>query len=198
MISYLEQSPAPATNPLSPWGSELSGWSNTGKAPWPYQLKSGDDKFELSLEQNDNEYLVKQGDSENRIILMANAPGELTYSSQGIRKTCRYKVVAGEIFIRLDSEYFCFEDCTHKAAEAQDGAGSGQIKASMDGAIIDVQAEIGMRVEKGQTLVILEAMKMEHPLKSDVNGTVEAVNVTQGDQVKLRQLLVSVTPDEEV
>lgn len=196
MISYLEQSPSRTASQLSPWGNELSGWSNTGKAPWPYQLKSGEDKFDLSLEQNENEYLIKQGDNETRIVLMGNVPGVLTYSEQGVRKTCRYKVVGGQIFIRLESEYFCFEDCTHQAAEAQDGSGSGKIKASMDGAIIEVQAEVGMKVEKGQTLVILEAMKMEHPLKSDVNGIVKAVNVAQGDQVKLRQLLVNVTPDK--
>ncbi len=196
MISYLEQSPAASTQQLSPWGNELAGWSNTGKAPWPYQLKSGDEKFNLTLEQNENEYFIKQGENELCLILMANQPGTLIYSEQDVRKSCRYKVDGSQIFMRIDSEYFCFEDCTHKAAEAQDGAGSGQIKASMDGAIIDVQAEVGAKVEKGQTLVILEAMKMEHPLKSDVDGTVEAVNVSQGDQVKLRQLLVSVSPDE--
>jgi geranyl-CoA carboxylase alpha subunit len=196
MISYLEQGPEQSANQLSPWGGELSGWSNTGKAPWPYQLKSGDDKFELTLEQNENDYLIKHGDDETRLVLMANQPGTLIYSENGVRKSCRYKVAGGQIFIRLNSEYFCFEDSTHKAAETQDGAGSGQIKASMDGAIIEVMAEPGARVEKGQTLVILEAMKMEHPLKSDVDGVVEAVNVSQGDQVKLRQLLVNVKPDE--
>ena len=196
MISYLEQSPAPAASRLSPWGGELSGWSNTGKAPWPYQLKSDDTKFELTLEQNGNEYRIKQGDNDTRLVLMAKQPCKLVYSENGVRRSCRFKLADGQIFIRLESEYFCFEDCTHKAAEAQDGAGSGQIKASMDGAIIEVQAEPGMRVVKGQTLVILEAMKMEHPLKSDVDGTVETVNVSPGDQVKLRQLLVNVKPDE--
>ena len=196
MISYLEQAPEQTASHLSPWGSELSGWSNTGKAPWPYQLRSGDETFNLTLEQDENQYLIKQADNVTQLVLMANHPGSLIYSENGVRKRCRYKVTNGQIFIRLESEYFCFEDCTHKAAEAQDGAGSGQIKASMDGAIIEVLAVAGSRVEKGQTLVILEAMKMEHPLKSDVEGIVEAVNVSQGDQVKLRQLLVNVIPNE--
>ena len=67
----------------------------------------------------------------------------------------------------------------------------------MDGSIIEVFVAPGDTVTKGQTLVILEAMKMEHPLKSDLDGVIESVNVEKGDQVKLRQLLVSVQSDEE-
>jgi geranyl-CoA carboxylase alpha subunit len=52
-------------------------------------------------------------------------------------------------------------------------------------------------VEVGQTLVILEAMKMEHPLKADVNGVVEQINIEKGDQVKLRQILAVISPDEQ-
>ena len=70
------------------------------------------------------------------------------------------------------------------------------MQASMDGAIIKVFAEPGQAVAKGDTLVILEAMKMEHPLKADVDGTVESVLVKAGDQVKLRQLLVEVAATE--
>jgi len=45
--------------------------------------------------------------------------------------------------------------------------------------------------------VILEAMKMEHPLKSGVAGTVEAVNTRVGEQVKSKQLLIVVAAAEE-
>ena len=52
----------------------------------------------------------------------------------------------------------------------------------------------GDAVKKGQTLVVLEAMKMEFQLATPVDGTVESVSVTPGTQVKGRQLLVQVTP----
>jgi geranyl-CoA carboxylase alpha subunit len=68
----------------------------------------------------------------------------------------------------------------------------------MDGAIIEVLVNLGEKVTKGQTLVILEAMKMEHPLKSDVDGVIESLTVKKGDQVKLRQLLVSVQTEQEI
>jgi len=43
----------------------------------------------------------------------------------------------------------------------------------------------------------MEAMKMEHRILADVCGTVSAVHVAQGDQVKTRQLLVEIAPAEE-
>jgi geranyl-CoA carboxylase alpha subunit len=190
VISYLEQSPQ------QDFSQALSGWSNTSQAPWPYQLKSGEYQWELSLQQNNEDYSISLGEDEIQLQLISDNGSELIYSHQGVRKTCQYQITNSEIFLRLDSAYFSFEDCTHSAAAAQESGGSGQIKASMDGAIIDVLAQAGDRVEKGQTLVILEAMKMEHPLKSDVDGIVESINTTKGDQVKLRQLLVAVTPDE--
>ncbi|MNF06412.1 2-oxoglutarate carboxylase large subunit [compost metagenome] len=62
----------------------------------------------------------------------------------------------------------------------------------MDGAIVEVLVTEGERVSKGQLLVVLEAMKMEHPLKAGVDGVIRRVQVTRGDQVKSRQLLVEV------
>ena len=65
----------------------------------------------------------------------------------------------------------------------------------MDGAIVDVLVEEGARVSKGQLLMVLEAMKMEHPLKAGADGVVRRVGVSQGDQVKNRQLLVEIEAD---
>jgi geranyl-CoA carboxylase alpha subunit len=67
----------------------------------------------------------------------------------------------------------------------------------MDGAIVDVLVNVNDRVAQGQTLVILEAMKMEHPLKAGVSGVIESISVVPGDQVKTRQLLVKIKQDED-
>ena len=54
----------------------------------------------------------------------------------------------------------------------------------------------GDRVEQGQTLVVLEAMKMEHPLKAGMSGLVEQVATQVGDQVKSQQVLVTIIEEE--
>lgn len=66
----------------------------------------------------------------------------------------------------------------------------------MDGAIIDVLVKAGQSVRQGDTLVILEAMKMEHPVKADRDGIVGEVHAGKGDQVKRSQLLVEISASE--
>ena len=62
--------------------------------------------------------------------------------------------------------------------------------------MIEVCAKAGDVVKRGQVLVIMEAMKMEHSLKADCDGTVETVDLTVGGQVKRQQLLVNIKADD--
>jgi pyruvate carboxylase subunit B len=64
------------------------------------------------------------------------------------------------------------------------------VKAKLPGAVVKIFVEEGEDVEAGQTLMILEAMKMETEVKSLVAGTVEQISVKVGDQVKADQELV--------
>jgi 3-methylcrotonyl-CoA carboxylase alpha subunit len=74
---------------------------------------------------------------------------------------------------------------------------SGAILAPMPGRIIAVEVSEGQAVTKGQKLVTLEAMKMEHSLTAPFDGTVSELKVTQGDQVQLEALLVRIEPAPE-
>ncbi|MCH5189374.1 MAG: biotin/lipoyl-binding protein [Oscillospiraceae bacterium] len=70
------------------------------------------------------------------------------------------------------------------AAPAPVVAGSGtQIKAPMPGAILKVNASQGQKVNEGDVLFILEAMKMENEIVASVSGTVSQVLVTKGQTV---------------
>jgi geranyl-CoA carboxylase alpha subunit len=63
----------------------------------------------------------------------------------------------------------------------------------MAGRIVKVAAEPGLMVNKGDLLVILEAMKMEHELRASADGVVDAVSIKPGDQVAIRQVLVTIS-----
>jgi acetyl/propionyl-CoA carboxylase alpha subunit len=78
------------------------------------------------------------------------------------------------------------------AGFVEDG-GEVVIRAPMPGLIIDVPVQPGQEVEAGQTLVILESMKMENELKTPRAGKVHAVNVNKGDSVEQNKVLVTVT-----
>ncbi len=65
----------------------------------------------------------------------------------------------------------------------------------MDGRIVAVLAAPGEAVEKGQCVVVLEAMKIEHEVRAGRAGTVAQVRVAEGDQVAARALLVELEPE---
>ena len=60
----------------------------------------------------------------------------------------------------------------------------------MPGKIIEVKVSVGQAVKAGDTLLILEAMKMQNEIAAPADGTVKAVNVAAGQSVKVRESLV--------
>jgi geranyl-CoA carboxylase alpha subunit len=181
----------------------LSGWSNTGHSPWPYKLKFNDAQWDLSLKetknsQNELNFDVSENDEFESLHDVTISGNQIRFKHDGVYRRCEFQIVGKTIYLKCATAYSQFEDVTHLSVAAKEATGSGQIKASMDGAIIEVLVTPGEKVTKGQTLVILEAMKMEHPLKSDVDGVIESLTIKKGDQVKLRQLLVSVQAEKEI
>lgn len=71
------------------------------------------------------------------------------------------------------------------------GALVNELKAPMPGLVVQIVAQPGTAVEKGDTLLILEAMKMENVIKSTGSATVKSVHVEQGQTVEKNQLLMS-------
>ncbi|MES2733987.1 MAG: acetyl-CoA carboxylase biotin carboxyl carrier protein subunit [Bacteroidota bacterium] len=64
------------------------------------------------------------------------------------------------------------------------------IKAPMPGLIIDIKVQVGDMVSKGDTMMILEAMKMENIIKSPGDGQVKNLKVKKGDSVEKNQVLI--------
>ena len=70
---------------------------------------------------------------------------------------------------------------------------AGEIRAPLPGVVLSVAARPGETARAGETLLVLEAMKMENPILADSDCAVEAVHVTKGDKVEAAQLLMEVT-----
>ena len=67
----------------------------------------------------------------------------------------------------------------------------------MPGKVIAVDVAAGQAVSKGQRLLVLEAMKMEHALTAPFDGTVAELAVSEGQQVQVEALLAKVEKAEE-
>ncbi|MCB0421604.1 MAG: acetyl-CoA carboxylase biotin carboxyl carrier protein subunit [Bdellovibrionales bacterium] len=69
----------------------------------------------------------------------------------------------------------------------------GVLTAPMPGKILEVKIKVGDDVCEGQILVVMEAMKMEYSLKSDIDGKIKSISVNVGDQVTLGRKLAEVS-----
>jgi biotin carboxyl carrier protein len=72
------------------------------------------------------------------------------------------------------------------------GDNAGGLFTQMPGKVVKLNAKVGDKVKKGQTLLILEAMKMENEIKSGLDGVVKAVHVKAGDALENGILMMEV------
>ena len=75
-------------------------------------------------------------------------------------------------------------------------ADSGDLVATMPGKVVKLFISQGDRVEEGDSVLVLEAMKMEYTLKAGRSGVVGKMNLSMGDQVTAGQLLVSISGEK--
>jgi 3-methylcrotonyl-CoA carboxylase alpha subunit len=99
----------------------------------------------------------------------------------------------GDILVTSRGVTFLFRQRA-TALGTSHGVHDGEIEAPMPGKVTAVEVATGDKVAKGQRLLTLEAMKMEHALTAPFDGTVAELNATPGAQVTEGQLLVRVEP----
>ncbi|WP_170323013.1 acetyl-CoA carboxylase biotin carboxyl carrier protein subunit, partial [Acrocarpospora macrocephala] len=74
--------------------------------------------------------------------------------------------------------------------------GDGTVRSPMPGTVLVVKAALGDRVQAGQPLLIVEAMKMEHTVTAPIAGTLAELPVRPGQQVTMDATLAAITPEE--
>ena len=73
---------------------------------------------------------------------------------------------------------------------------TGSLLAPMPGSVLSVSVEVGQQVTAGQTILVMEAMKMQHTVSAPTDGVVSEINVKTGSQVGAGDVLAVVEGDE--
>jgi len=166
-------------------------WSSTGVAAWPLRLTLGDVHHAVSIMAvGANAYLVAFGDETVEVAIEDRAEGRVRFTAMGVQQSARFALDQGVLHLDLNGVTVTVRETTHEASASARRDGSARVLAPMNGAIIAVLAKPGDRVRRGQRVLVLEAMKMQHEISAERDGTVDKVLVKPGDQVATRQLLV--------
>ncbi|HYC64630.1 MAG TPA: acetyl-CoA carboxylase biotin carboxylase subunit [Reyranellaceae bacterium] len=102
-----------------------------------------------------------------------------------------FHIDGDDIVVDLDGHTVRFTDLTYAPPASAAAGGDGTLRAPMDGKIVAIKVAAGEKVTKGQTLVVLEAMKIQHQLKAAADAEVASVSVKEGQQVSNRAVLVT-------
>ncbi len=104
---------------------------------------------------------------------------------------------AGRHWVSVGGHTWALDEVDEGAAQAGQDAAAGGLEAPMPGKVLRVEVQPGASVEAGETLLIVEAMKMEHAIRAPHAGTVAAVHVSEGELVSPGRALVAVEPAGE-
>jgi geranyl-CoA carboxylase alpha subunit len=171
---------------------ELKGWSNIKNLKYPLTLKVAEEVISIELAfkgltsfdvlNNGTVYKVAY---KNDIIMIDGNEYPVFFS----------EVKNNTLFINISEFSFKAERVTSSliSHEIED---QGNVLAPMHGVIKEIFVSNGDKVEKGQIIFILEAMKMQHEVSATGTGVVSEVNVNEGDQVEAEQQLLNIEMEE--
>lgn len=120
----------------------------------------------------------------------------------GVEKNVLAEVIDQKLWYKIDNQIFSTDVADlagGSVGRKRQGAAkksSNQILAPMPGKITKIFVQNGDPVHKSQVLLVMEAMKMEYTLKSDLETEVEKINVKVGDQVTLGNVLIQLKKKE--
>ncbi len=172
-------------------------WRNSGVASWPLKIESGGEEVTLDAAGfGGGRFKVSHDEWQHEIVLLEDDGARLRFRVDGVVHSADSLYEPGGecpvLFLDVDGAGGRFVETTYLPAASRVSEGEGRIVAPMSGRIVTVGTRKGRKVKKGDCLLILEAMKIEHEIASDVDGKVTNVAVSADDQVTPQQLLVEV------
>ncbi|WP_336013190.1 acetyl/propionyl/methylcrotonyl-CoA carboxylase subunit alpha [Acinetobacter calcoaceticus] len=170
----------------------IVAWQTGLGVPLPLKLKYDDQQIQLQLSSENNQITVQLCDQTICIEVIEKTAEQMIYVVEGVRRRVQYVLDGDQLYLDRDNGNITIRNVTYAAPETADVVGDGKIRAPMDGAVVNILVNKGDSVVKGQTLLVLEAMKIQQQIRSDVDGVVEDILGQQGQQVKKRQMLFSI------
>jgi biotin carboxyl carrier protein len=119
----------------------------------------------------------------------------IDYKNETIEVQAEY--IKGKLWVHFEGQTICLEstDVSFKKSKNQ-GLSSNQIISPMPGKVIKILKNAGESVTKGDTVLVMEAMKMEYTLKSGCNGTIEKILTALNKQVSVGKVLALIKDDK--
>ncbi|MBL4740808.1 MAG: acetyl/propionyl-CoA carboxylase subunit alpha, partial [Sneathiella sp.] len=186
---------AESSDPHSPW-NDISAWRMNDVAHVDYTFAGSDDDIQVAVTSVNDGYIMSLPSGDLDVSGTQMDDGSLRACINGhiisasvVLDGLRMVVISGGKQVDVIRVANDFDG-------SGDDGGVGTIMSPMPGKIIQVSVASGDTVAKGDTLMVMEAMKMEHTLMASVDGVVADVFFETGDQVEEGILLIRFEEEE--
>ncbi len=173
----------------------LANWSSSGPRTLPYTLSVGGKASPLSVRTLDATRFAITGDDWQHEVVCEPPTGaeyRVEIDRLGVRVRAQVDISGG--WLDAFGVSAAFLDLTHAPPRRERAGGTGRIASAMHGTIVDIAVRLGEDVSRGQRLLSIEAMKMEHQILASIDGKVAELAVNAGEQVAPGRLLVCLEP----
>ncbi|HEX3538708.1 MAG TPA: biotin/lipoyl-containing protein, partial [Stellaceae bacterium] len=181
-------------DPFSPW-ARADAWRLNGRGHQELIFRDGTEERLVFARDEAGSWLLQFDD---RAILAAGehrADGAFSMLLDGVRKQITVLDHRAETAVFLDGENWRLTEIDPLAARAGEDPTAGRLTAPMPGRVTQLMVEPGTSVRRGQPLIVIEAMKMEHTVTAPADGVVEAVRFRPGDLVEEGAELIALMPE---
>ncbi|MBO9647285.1 MAG: acetyl-CoA carboxylase biotin carboxylase subunit [Variovorax sp.] len=132
------------------------------------------------------------------IELVSLTDDSARFTCDGVLESAAYHRDDATLLMHYRGLAFRVDDKTRAAAARQgESGGDGKLRASMNGRVVAVLADVGQMVQAGQPIVTLEAMKMEHVHTAPLGGRLIAMHVATGEQVAASRVVAEIEVSAE-
>jgi 3-methylcrotonyl-CoA carboxylase alpha subunit len=180
-------------DPFSPW-ARVDGWRLGGRSRQELIFRDGAEERLVCARNQAGSWLLQ---FDGRAILAGGerrADAALPIVLDGVQKQITVLDHEAETAVFLDGESWRLTEIDPLAARAGEDPTAGRLTAPMPGRVTQLMVEPGTSVRRGQPLIVIEAMKMEHTVTAPADGVVEAVRFAPGDLVEEGAELIALAP----
>jgi acetyl/propionyl-CoA carboxylase alpha subunit len=155
-------------------------------------LEHDGEVYTLDVTPLSDGYQVQFGDRTASVRFARGADGQLTFILDGRKVEAHIGTDGKRRWVSFGGKTLVFEKTSGQRRGGAGGYSSGRLTAPMPGQVRTVNVTVGEAVTKGQTLLVLEAMKMEIRIQAPSDGVVERLAVEQGETVEREQVLAEI------
>lgn len=159
----------------------------------------GEAEYDIGLSRAKEGYRLHVNGKTIAVNLIAGEEGDLVLTTGDAVDHITLAVDGDDVFIHLDGETYQlkFEHALQRLSEMNEGASADAVKAAMPGSLVSLAVAEGDSVTTGQTILIMESMKMETTIVAPRDGIVETLHVAVGQTFDKDALLVTLESEVE-